>query len=81
MEIPAKLSNCQPSRNQLASLEHRRYSMSVLYFVSARFLVCLSALTEIASEMGGRVMVTRAVGFSSTGCLEGKGFSFSVRGH
>jgi len=53
----------------------------VLYFASARFLVCLSALTEIASEMGGHVMVTRAVGFSSTGCLEGKGFSFSVRGH
>ena len=46
----------------------------MLYFASARFLVCLSALTEIASEMGGRVMATSAVGFSSTGCLTGKVF-------
>ena len=41
--------------------------MSVLYFASARFLVRLTESTEIASEIGGPVMATSAVGFSSTG--------------
>jgi len=54
----------------------------VLYFASARFPVRLTASTEIASEMGGPVMATSAVGFSSTRCLAGKSiFSFSVRGY
>ena len=67
MEIPARLSNCQLSYNQLPSLEHRRYRLSLLYFASARFLVRLTESTEIASEIGGPVMATSAVGFSSTG--------------
>jgi len=44
----------------------------VLYFASTRFPVCLTASTEIASEMGGPVMATSAVGFSSTRSLAGK---------
>ena len=53
----------------------------MLYFASARFLVRLTASIEIASQMGGPVMATSSDGFLSTGCMTGKVFSFSVRGH
>jgi len=42
-------------------------SLSLLHFASARFPVRLTESTEIASEIGGPVMATSAVGFSSTG--------------